>query len=136
MGLLSALSILVASSTLGSVTDCSKGASQIKINSMTFQPDPPIKGQNSTLTLDLNVPKDILAGTATYSFTYNFIPLTPEVKDVCGEVPGGCPIKAGPLELVSSYPIDPSLKGTIVAKIEWKDTANVQLLCISITMKL
>jgi len=133
MGLLSAL--LILSSTLGSVTDCSKGASQVKINSMTFQPYPPVKGQNSTLTLNLNVPTDILAGTATYSFTYNFIPITPDVKDLCGEVPGGCPIKAGPLELVSSYPIDANLRGTIVAKIEWKDTANIQLLCVSITMK-
>ena len=129
------LSLLAASYALASVSDCSKGASQVKINSMTFQPDPPVKGQNSTLNLSLNNPSDILAGTATYSFTYNFIPLTPEVKDLCGEVPGGCPIKAGLLSLSSSYPIDPSLKGTIVAKIEWKDTANVQLLCISITMK-
>jgi len=133
MGLLSAL--LIVSSTLGSVIDCSKGASQIKIHSMTFQPDPPVKGQNSTLTLDLNVPTDILAGTSTYSFTYNFIPLSPTVEDLCTQVPGGCPIKTGPLELVSSYPIDPSLRGTIVAKIEWKDTANIQLLCVSITMK-
>jgi hypothetical protein len=121
--------------SLSSVSDCSKGASQVKINSMTFQPDPPVKGQNSTLTLDLSVPTDILAGTATYSFTYNFIPLTPEVDDLCSQVPGGCPIKAGPLELVSSYPIDANLRGTIVAKIEWKDTANIQLLCVSITMK-
>jgi hypothetical protein len=135
MVLFGALLAALYASTLGSVTDCSKGASQIKINSMTFQPDPPVKGQNSTLTLDLSVPTDILAGTATYSFTYNFIPLTPDVKDLCGEVPGGCPIKAGPLELVSSYPIDASLRGTIVAKIEWKDTANIQLLCVSITMK-
>jgi len=133
MGLFATL--LALSSTLGSVTDCSKGASQIKISSMSFQPDPPVKGQNSTLTLDLNVPTDILAGTATYSFTYNFIPLTPEVDDLCSQVPYGCPIKAGPLHLVSSYPIDSNLRGTIVAKIEWKDTANLQLLCVSITMK-
>jgi hypothetical protein len=131
------LGLILASYTasLSSVSDCSKGASQVKINSMTFQPDPPVKGQNSTLTLALTNPSDILAGTATYSFTYNFLPLTPEVDDLCTQVPGGCPIKAGPLDLVSSYPIDPSLKGTIVAKIEWKDTANLQLLCVSITMK-
>lgn len=131
------LGLLLASYTasLSSVSDCSKGVSQVKINSMSFQPDPPVKGQNSTLTLDLSVPTDILAGTATYSFTYNFLPFTPEVKDLCGEVPSGCPIKTGPLELVSSYPIDPSLSGTIVAKIEWKDTANIQLLCVSINMK-
>jgi hypothetical protein len=102
---------------------------------MTFQPDPPVKGQNSTLNLSLSNPSDILGGTATYSVTYNFIPLTPEVKDLCGEVPGGCPIKAGPLQLSSSYPIDPTLSGTIVAKIQWKNTANTELLCVSITMK-
>jgi hypothetical protein len=129
------LGLLASALTLSSVTDCSKGASQIKITSMTFQPDPPVKGQNSTLNLSLNLPNDIVAGYATYSVTYNFIPLTPDVKDLCGEVPGGCPIKAGPLQLSSSYPIDPSLRGTIVAKIQWKDTANTELLCVSITMK-
>jgi len=103
---------------------------------MSFQPDPPIKGQNSTLTLALTNPSDILGGTATYSIRYNFIPLTPTVDDLCSQVPGGCPIVAGPLNIVSSYPIDPSLSGTVVLQIEWKDTANVQLLCVSITMKL
>jgi hypothetical protein len=134
MGLLGLLAASYAAS-LSSVSDCSKGASQVKINSMTFQPDPPVKGQNSTLTLDLNVPIEIQSGTATYSFTYNFIPLTPTVEDLCSQIPNGCPIKTGPLNLVSSYPIDPTLRGTIVAKIEWKDTANVELLCVSITMK-
>lgn len=134
MGLLGLLAAAYIAS-LSSVSDCSKGSSQIKINSMSFQPDPPVKGQNSTLTLDLNVPTEIQSGTATYSFTYNFLPLTPTVEDLCTQVSSGCPILVGPLNLVSSYPIDPSLSGTIVAKIEWKDTANVQLLCVSITMK-
>jgi len=129
------LALLAASYGSNIVSDCSKGASEVKINSMTFQPDPPVKGQNSTLSLALNNPSDILGGSAIYSFTYNFLPLTPEVYDLCSQVPDGCPILAGPLDIVSSYPIDPSLSGTIVAKLEWKDTANIQLLCISITMK-
>ena len=129
------LALLAAAYSLSTVSDCSKGGSPIKIDSMSFLPDPPVKGQNSTLKLSLTNPSDILAGTATYSFTYNFIPLSPDVQDLCSQVPDGCPIKAGPLNLISSYPIDPSLSGTIVAKIEWKDTANIQLLCVSITMK-
>jgi len=122
--------------TFGSVSDCSKGASQIKINSMSLLPDPPVKGQNSTLTLDLHVPIEIQAGTATYSFTYNFIPFSPTVEDLCTQVPSGCPITVGPLNLISSFPIDPTLSGTLVSKIEWKDAASLQLLCISISMKL
>ena len=126
---------LLAALTLSSVSDCSKGTSQVKINSMTFQPDPPVKGQNSTLMLSLYNPSTILAGTATYSITYNFLPLTPDVKDLCGEVPSGCPILDGPLYLSSSYPVDPSLSGTISVNIKWKDTANIELLCVSIVMK-
>jgi hypothetical protein len=134
MGLLGL--ILASYASLSSVSDCSKGSSQIKINSMSFQPDPPIKGQNSTLTLALTNPSDVLGGTATYSIRYNFIPLMPTVEDLCTQVPGGCPIVKGPLNIVSSYPIDPSLSGTVVVQIEWKDTASLQLLCVSITMKL
>ena len=103
---------------------------------MSFLPDPAVKGQNSTLALSLDNPSQVLAGTATYSFIYNFIPLTPEVKDLCLEVPGGCPIKSGILDTTSSYLIDPSLSGTLVLKIQWKDTVNTELLCISVSMKL
>jgi hypothetical protein len=102
---------------------------------MSFSPDPPVKGQNSTLLLSIDVPTQVNAGTATYSFKYNFIPLTPTVEDLCTQVPGGCPIKLGPLDLVASFPIDTTLSGTIIAKIEWKDIANIELLCVSVTMK-
>jgi len=129
------LGLLGSVMALGSVKDCSNGASVCKITSMSFSPDPPIKGQNSTLNLSLNVPSDIMGGTAIYSFKYNFIPITPEVKDLCGEVPGGCPIKAGPLNVMASYPIDTTLSGTITAQIQWKDIANIELLCVSVTMK-
>ena len=103
---------------------------------MSFLPDPAVKGQNSTLALSLDNPSEVLAGTATYSFTYNFIPLAPEVKDLCGEVPGGCPIQVGILDTSSSYLIDPNLSGTIGMKIQWKDKVNTELLCISVSMKL
>jgi len=130
------LALLAASLTIGSVKDCSNGASQFKLTSMSFQPDPPVKGQNSTLLLSMNVPTEVQGGTAKYSATYNFIPFSPTTEDLCVAVPGGCPIIPGQLNTVSSYPIDPSLSGTLVMTIEWKDTASVQLLCVSVTMKL
>jgi hypothetical protein len=129
------LALLAYSYSIGSVKDCSNGLSKMRVNSMSFLPDPAVKGQNSTLTLSLDNPSEVLAGTATYSFTYNFIPLAPEVKDLCGEVPGGCPIKVGILDTTSSYLIDPSLSGTLVLKIQWKDTVNTDLLCVSVSMK-
>jgi len=121
--------------SIGSVKDCSNGLSKMRVKSMSFLPDPAVKGQNSTLALSLDNPSEVLAGTATYSFIYNFIPLTPQVKDLCGEVPGGCPIQVGILDTTSSYLIDPSLSGTLVLKIQWKDTVNTDLLCVSVSMK-
>lgn len=128
------LGLLVALA-LNSVTDCSKGNSQFKVSSLSFLPDPPVKGQNSTLSVSMMVPQDVSGGTATYAYKYNFIPMTPEVKDLCGEVPDGCPIQAGPLDLVNSFQIPSELSGTITVTITWKDVANIQLLCVAISFK-
>jgi hypothetical protein len=116
----------------GSVTDCSKATALFDLTSMSFSPDPPIKGQNSTLLLSMNVPSEVAGGTATYSVTYNFIPLTPTVNDLCLEVPGGCPIKPGTLDTVSSIPFDGSLSGSLTLKILWKDLQEQQLMCVSV----
>jgi hypothetical protein len=126
---------LLAALTLSSVTDCSKGASEFKISSLSFLPDPPVKGENSTLSVSMMVPQDVSGGTATYAYKYNFIPMAPEVKDLCGEVPGGCPIKAGSLDLVNSFQIPSELSGSLTVTVTWKDVANVQLLCVAISFK-
>jgi len=133
MPLLIALAALIS---LGSVNDCSKGASIFKITSMSFSPDPPISGQNSTLLLSMNVPTQVSGGTATYSITYNFIPLSPSVEDLCKILPSGCPITAGKLDTVSNIPFDTSLKGSIRININWKDTTNNELMCVSINTKI
>ena len=127
---LAILSLLLSANA--SVTDCSKSTSLFKITSFSFGPDPPIKGQNSTLDLFMNVPAPVTGGTATYSITYNFIPLSPTTEDLCAVVPAGCPIAAGTLHTVSSFPFDGSLSGSITVKIEWKDLSADQLMCVSI----
>jgi hypothetical protein len=133
---MSLLAVLAALNALGSVTDCSKGSSIFKLTSMELIPDPPIRGQNSTLSLSMNVPREVTSGTATYSVTYNYIPLAPVVEDLCTTLPDHCPIKVGQLNTYSSLPFDESLRGTINLKIEWKDTASLQLMCVSINTKI
>lgn len=129
--LLTACALLLAS-VQASVTDCSKATALFDITSLSFLPDPPVKGQNSTLFVSMNVPSQVEGGTATYSVTYNFIPLSPTTEDLCGIVPTGCPIRPGTLDTVSSVPFDGSLTGSITFKIEWKDLSLVQLMCVSI----
>jgi hypothetical protein len=130
------MGILGFLASLGALSDCSKSTSLFKITSMSFSPDPPISGQNSTLLLSMNVPTQVSGGTATYSLTYNFIPLSPSVEDLCKVLPSGCPIMAGKLDTVSNIPFDTSLKGSIRININWKDTANNELMCVSINTKI
>ena len=131
IGLLAGLAFFL-SLTNASVTDCSKATALFDITSMSFSPDPPVKGTNSTLLLSMNVPSEVQGGTATYSVTYNFIPLTPTTDNLCSVIPSGCPIKQGTLDTVSSIPFDGSLSGQITIKIEWKDLSNQQLMCVSV----
>ena len=132
--LLFALALSVSSS-FASVTDCSKGRSLFKVSSMSFSPDPTVPGENSTLLLSMTVPQEITGGTATYTTTFNFIPFSPSVDALC-DVTVPCPILVGDLHTYSSFPIDPSLSGTLQLRIEWKDLNNVQLLCVEIKTKI
>jgi hypothetical protein len=102
---------------------------------MSFSPDPTVPGQNSTLMLSMKIPEEINNGTATYSTTYNFIPLTPSTDDLCGTTVN-CPIGEGYLDTLSSFPIDKSLTGSLTLKIVWADLTGRQLLCVMIKTKL
>ena len=130
--MLLAACVFLLGAVQASVTDCSKATALFSITSLSFLPDPPVKGNNSTLFVSMNVPSEVTGGTVTYSVTYNFIPLSPTTGDLCTVVPNGCPIKAGTLDTVSSLPFDGSLSGSITFKIEWKDLSLHQLMCVSI----
>lgn len=129
------LFISLLATACASVSDCSNGKALFTIDSMSFLPDPTVPGQNSTLLLSLSVPEQVTNGTATYTSTYNFLPLTPTVDALCG-VTVPCPINVGKLDTVSSYPIDASLSGSLALKIEWAELTGRQLLCVSIKTKL
>ena len=130
------LSLLAFCASVGAtVSDCSKGESLFTLTSMSLTPDPPVRGQNSTLRLSMNVPEQVTNGTATYTVTYNFLPLRPTVDDLCDTtVP--CPIAPGNLDTVSSYPFDNTLSGSLVVRINWNDLTGRSLLCVSMNLKL
>ena len=137
--LVAAISFLVFSYLTGSlaiVSDCSKPSALFKLTSMSFLPDPPVKGQNSSLILSMSVPSSVSGGSAIYTVTYNSIPLTPTTDNLCSVAPAGCPIMPGTLDTVSSIPFDGSLSGSLNFKIEWKDLDAGQLMCVLIKTKL
>jgi hypothetical protein len=133
--LLALFSVSSVTPVTASVADCSAGKSLFRLTSMSFSPDPTVPGQNSTLLLSMKIPEEINNGTATYTSTYNFIPLTPSTDDLCGTTVN-CPIGEGYLDTLSSFPIDKSLTGSLTLKIVWADLTGRQLLCVMIKTKL
>jgi len=123
--------VTAATVATAAITDCSAGKSVFKITALGFWPDPAIKNANSTVSFAYTVPEPgVTGGTATYTVTYNFIPLSPTIEDLCKNVPK-CPIVPGPYNQSSSSTF-PDLSGSLTTKIVWKDLTGAQLLCVLI----
>ena len=122
------ISLFLINTTYATITDCSQGSSLFRVNSLGFWPDPAKKNENSTLSYDYTVPASttISAGTTTYSISYNFIPLSPSVEDLCTQTT--CPIVSGKYNQSTSSPF-PDVVGSITIKTEWYDTNENLLLC-------
>ena len=70
--------------------------------------------------------------TATYSVTYNFIPLTPTVDDLCAtQKEDLCPLAIGVHHDVSTSTWPSGLSGKLTTKIQWKDQDGQEILCLS-----
>ena len=123
-----------ATNVVASITDCSAGKSLFTIQGMGFWPDPAVANMNSTVSFAYTVPAPgFTGGTASYKATYNFIPFSPTVEDLCKSIV--CPIVPGPYNMSTSSTF-PNLKGQLDAKIEWKDTNGAMLLCALIKTKI
>ena len=109
-----------------SISSCGTGAFQI--NSMSLLPDPPIKGENTTMTITFTNPGDVVtAGVAKYSFNYNGLPYS-ESHDLCSQTE--CPITTGEHIVTSSALWDGSLSGKLSTTIQWINPSNALLLCV------
>jgi hypothetical protein len=115
------------------VKDCSSGNSLFKVASLDFSPNPPIAGQNGTLTSVYEVPEQMDAGTTRYSCTLNGLPVYDETSDLCSQT--SCPIVVGTHNDKSISQV-PATSGKVVCKIDWRSTSGVQLLCIQMTLQL
>ena len=130
--LVATIAILNASN---SVTDCSKGTSVFKFTGGSLLPDPVVPGQDSSITLNLEIPPgtNVNAGTAKYSFSFNGIPFAPTTEDLCSDV--ACPLLPGPYTNTTTSVFPSGVSGKVTTKIEWFDVANNRLLCVDVTAK-
>lgn len=89
------------------------------------------------LYLDADLSKEIVKGTSKYSVTYNFIPLSPTVNDLCTEIANSnitCPL-INHISSESKGSVPSGLSGTTVIKNEWFNEDNSRILCMSFTIK-
>ena len=132
------LSFLLSVFAQTTVKDCAPGSSVFVLNSLSVEPNTPLVNQNYTVNLAYTVPEltvesgTVESGTATYSLTYNFLPIAPTTEDLCLDTV--CPITPGP-HSQSSTSLFPDVSGTLVAKSQWFDDSSNLLLCYQITMK-
>jgi hypothetical protein len=118
-----------------SVKDCSAGKSLFTFISGSLLPDPIVPGEDSYITLNLEIPAGcyIDAGTAKYSFSFNGIPFAPTTENLCSDV--ACPLGPGPYTNTTTSVFPTGVNGKIVTRIEWLNTAKEQLMCVDVTAK-
>ena len=125
--------LIIVSIANAAITDCSKGKSLFSIQGLGFWPDPAVKNENSSVSFAYTVPEPgITAGSVKYSVTYNFIPLSPTLDDLCSQVV--CPLLPGSYNQTTSS-VFPDLSGSVTVTIEWRDVSGSQLLCAQIKTK-
>jgi hypothetical protein len=118
---------------LTTITNCGVG-SQFQLTDLAFTPNSPASGETTYMTVKFYNPgPDVTAGTVTTSITYNFIPLTPTVEELCANTV--CPLVNGPNDRSSSGPWPSGIRGQISTKIVWAHPNASQLLCIQLVVK-
>lgn len=126
------LSVCFLTCVTASIKDCGGGKSLFVINALGFWPDPALKNGNSTISYDYTIPPSltVTGGTAKYTVTYNFIPLTPTTEDLCTQTT--CPLVPGRYNQSTSSTF-PDLTGSVTVKTQWFDTNNALLLCTQVS---
>jgi hypothetical protein len=127
-----AITALLASTASASISTCGSN-NLFTVNSMSLVPDPPIVGQNTTMTISYSNPGPVVTdGTAKYSISYNGLPYS-STDDLCKATE--CPIEVGEHTVISSALWDGSLSGKISTTIQWADQNNNPLMCINTLIK-
>jgi len=128
--------LFLLTTATAAITNCASASkpSLFTIDALSQTPSDTITaGENMSLNLIYTSPTTVTGGRVTTSMTYNFLPLTPSVADLCTSVV--CPLGPGQHDGSSTYPFPSGISGTLITQIIWADENNNQLLCIKSTIK-
>lgn len=115
------------------VANCNTN-SLFTLTDISVTPTIPVANENITLHTVYSVPAEVSEGVAIYSCTFNGIPFSPTVDDLCTQTT--CPITVGTHNEYSSVTV-PQIGGKIVCDMKWMDVdQSVSFLCLRTTLRL
>jgi hypothetical protein len=126
--------------TYGSFRNCGSSSDTAKNLVISITPDSPKGGQEVTTIFKYDLSKEVTSGKASYGFTFNGIPFSPTVDELCADQAGGCcpdpcPLAVGAHENKSLSNFPEGVSGKIVTTIKWTDQDNAQILCVEWTVR-
>jgi len=133
MGFLRGLVTLLAATV--TLRDCGNPATdKAVITGMGFSPINPVAGDPTELWVAYNLNSNLTGGTATYSASFNGIPFTPSVDDLCTQT--SCPKEIGFYNETSHSTFPSGISGKIVSKIQWKTQDSEPVWCLESTFRI
>lgn len=117
----------------GTVEDCTSSGAISHVISTGISPLNPKAGDMSYLWVNFDLSKDVYSGSATYSYSLNYIPFQPSTVDLCSQI--SCPLYAGVQNLTGNTTF-PAVTGLLEAKVEWNDINGEQIWCVKTTYNL
>ena len=129
----------VSVTPFGTYRNCGSSSDTAKNLVISIVPDSPKAGEKVLTTFDYDLSKEVTSGEASYGFSFNGIPFSPTIDDLCVDQAGG--ISPDPCPLAVAHHINksesdfPSVSGKIITTIKWKDQDGAQILCVEWTVK-
>ena len=128
------LLVSVFQAASATIRTCEAELSVFKITELNLTPDPPVKGDDITLSVKFNNPGfSVVSGTSKTSASLNFVPLPDTLQPLCDSTT--CPIEMGANERHTTAKWPDSVSGLVKSKLEWIHDTNELLLCIELTTK-
>jgi len=109
------------------------------IQNVLLSVDPILPQTDYTLSIDGDLSKEVTGGESQYDVTYNFIPFSPTIHDLCTEIKDTnttCPLKIGNIGIQSKGTIPNGLSGSLTIKNQWFDLTGARILCMVFNIKI
>ena len=124
-------SILASTVTL---RNCGSPTDQAPITGMGFEPQNPNPGELTELWVAYDLKTPITGGTASYSYSFNGIPFSPTIEDLCTQT--SCPKEVGTYNETSTSDFPSGVTGKIITTIKWANQDSKPIWCTELTFRI